>query len=358
MSEATNKKNPEPLISVCVTTYKRPDELRECLNHIQNQTLGADKIEVVISDDGSTPATAAMVEEAKRTLDMSITYYWQENQGNVGTTQNRAIERATANLILLMPDDVFLEPDAIAQHVEAHQNRPQQEVAFLGQVVQSPALNQSAFLRIWNPYQFSSLQKDVELPYYMFWACQVSCKRSFMLEHGMFRENLGKASYAANEDAETGFRLYKNGGLRLFYLSAAKGFHYHISTIEDEVKRSIGRGINFHELRKVVPQPEIPVRYHVLTRYTFKDHMTALFGARRRFLMASDSNPLKLLVQHLVRAVAFNYLTVHFFWLPLLKAAESKPAIEKMLNYQAYRGVFYYHYLTGVRRGYRELSSD
>ena len=187
----------QPLISICIATYRRADELRESLSRIDKQTVDSEKIEVVISDDGSPDNTAEVVAQAQDKYDLQIIYYRQENQGNVGTTQNRGIERATAPLIMLMPDDIFLEPDAVAHHLEAHRQRPEQQVAFLGKVMQSPELSQSAFLRKWDPYQFASLEKDIELPYYMFWACHVSCKREFMLENGMFSENLGRGSYAS-----------------------------------------------------------------------------------------------------------------------------------------------------------------
>ena len=353
--EAIDKAGAGPLISICIATYKRADELRESLARISRQTLGAEKIEVVISDDGSPDNTPEVVAQAQADYKMSIIYYRQANRGNVGYTQNRGIERATAPLLLLIPDDVWLEPDAVAHHVEAHQKQPEPEVAFLGQVLQAPELNQTAYLRNWDPFQFRSLKKNIELPYYMFWACHVSCKREFMLHHGMFRETLGRASHAANEDMETGYRLFKNGGLRIFYLSEARAYHYHVTTMEEELKRTYGRGINFHELREHVPHPEIAVRYHILTSYTLNDHIDALFGPRSRYLMDSERNVVKLLFQHLVRAIAFNGLTVDYFWMPVLKAAEHIPAIERLLNYQVYRGVNFYYYLKGVRRGYKDI---
>ena len=32
----------------------------------------------------------------------------------------------------------------------------------------------------------------MELPYYMFWACNISFRREFMLAHGMFRDEMGR----------------------------------------------------------------------------------------------------------------------------------------------------------------------
>jgi hypothetical protein len=70
------------------------------------------------------------------------------------------------------------------------------------------------------------------------------------------------------------------------------------------------QGMNFGEFRQFVPEPEIPVAYHVLTWDTVADHLRTLFGPRRQFLEASDRNPALLLACHFARALVFNDLTV------------------------------------------------
>jgi glycosyltransferase involved in cell wall biosynthesis len=339
-----------PLISVVIATYNRAETLKITLSKIAAQTIGAENIEVVISDDGSPDNTPEIVREVQAKSPMSIIYDRHENHG-VGYTQNRGIELASGKLMLLIADDIWLEPDALEQHIAGHRQRPQEEVALLGRVYQSPILNQSAFLRTWDPFQFRALKDGTELPYYMFWACHISCKTEFMRKHGMFKEDLARATYAAHEDAEVGYRLYTSGNLRIFHLAAAKAYHYHITTLESELKRSYGRGINYHVLKTVVPEPEITVRYHALTLRTVKEHVRAVFGERARFLMASERNPFKLLIQHAARAVLFNFLTVKGFWLKVFALAERHRWVERLLNYHCYRGVIYYYFLEGVREG-------
>ena len=49
--------DPEPLVSVVVSTYNRPARLAALLAGLRAQTVGADRFEVVVVDNGSAPAT-------------------------------------------------------------------------------------------------------------------------------------------------------------------------------------------------------------------------------------------------------------------------------------------------------------
>lgn len=340
----------KPLISVVIATYNRADTLRETLAKLAAQTVGISNFEVVISDDGSPDNTADVVTEARNTRPMTLVYERHENHG-VGYSQNRGIELATAPLILMIADDIWLEPDALEQHVKGHREKPQQEVALLGRVMQSKKMDGSAFLRTWDPFQFQSIKDGTELPYYMFWACHISCKTEFMRKHGMFNENLAKATYAAHEDAEVGYRMFNSGGLRIFHLASAMAHHHHFTTLETELKRALGRGINYHTLHEAVPEPEIAVRYHALTYRSLGEHFRAVFGERSRFLTDAERNPLKLFAHHLLRMILFNRVTVSGLWLPVFELAERHAWLERLLSYEFYRGVIYYHFLMGVRKG-------
>jgi glycosyltransferase involved in cell wall biosynthesis len=333
-----------PLISVVLATYNRAETLKTTLDHLARQTLPPGAFEVLVIDDGSPDNTAEVVAQCTPNLPFKLTYLRHENQGP-GYTQNRGIRAATAPLICLMADDIWLAPGALAAHVERHKAHPEPEVAVLGQVMQSPELKQSVFLQKWDPFKFRDLRGMSELPYYYFWACNISCKRAFMLDHGMFRDEKGRAGAAAHEDVELGYRL-SHHGLRIIYSEAACGHHYHIEDLAGANRRAYQRGLNWETFRKQVDDPEISIRYHVLNRHSVRDYVYAF--KRNNKQLGPDRNPLLLLSRIALRMALFNTLTVRYAWLPMAYAAEHSPMFAKLMHRQLYRGIISYHFFKGA----------
>lgn len=337
----------QPKISVVMATYNRAETIRETLRCLDAQTLAPGEYEVLVIDDGSPDHTLQVLDEAKGWVRFPLTVMTHANAGP-GYTQNRGIREARAPVVLLIADDIFLAPGALAAHLAVHQTHPEPQAASLGVVRQSPQLTQSVFLRTWDPFRFSSFDGLQELPYYLFWACNVSFKRDFMLAHGMFRDQRGRAGAAAHEDAELGYRLHLHG-LQLYLAQEGTGYHYHIENLPGAMKRAYQRGLNFGEFHAHVPTPEIVVRYHVLNRRTLADHFRAVFGPRRRYLIGADRNPLLLAARYLMRTATFNRLTLPLLWVPLLEAAEHRAWAARLVHRNLYRGVISWHFFKGVR---------
>ena len=341
----------EIAISVVMPSYNRADTIRETLRHLAEQTLDPADYEVIVVVDGSTDDTRAVLDEWIARAPYRLRCLYQDNHGP-GYAQNRGLEIASAPIVLVMADDIFMAPQALEAHLAMHRAHPEQEVAVLGRVEQSPTLDQSVFLRKWDQMRFSRFAGVEELPYYRFWACNVSVKRDFVLRHGAFRDQRGRAGYNAHEDPELGYRLSK-AGLRLLYCADALGYHHHVMTLEQACQKSYRLGLNFGEFRQLVPEPEIVVAYHVLNRRTLRDHWRALTGPRGRYLPAADRSPVRLLARHLARLLVFNTPAVRAFWEPLLRAAENRPLIARFMNRQIYRLVLFNYFLCGCREGDR-----
>jgi len=58
---------------------------------------------------------------------------------------------------------------------------------------------------------------------------------------------------------------------------------------------------------------------------------------------------------HLVRVLLFNGAVVRGMWEPLIRAAEQKRGVARLMNSQLYRGVMFYHFLCGCHDGYRRF---
>ena len=343
-----------PSLSVVLATFNRAETLRITLAHLVDQTLDPARFEVIVVDDGSSDDTAVVVETSRSRAGFDLTYLGHANCGP-GYTQNRGIRAARGSVVLLMADDIWMSRGALAAHLAAHEHRGDPAAAFLGRVRQSPALQGSVFLRTWDPFRFGDFDGQSELPYYKFWACNISVNRDFLLRHGLFREPRGIAGAAAHEDPELGYRL-SLAGLRIFYCSEALGYHHHVVTLDQACRRAFMQGRNFIPFRAQVGQSEIAVAYHWLHRTTVMDHLRTRFGERRRHLLPADRTLSRLLARYVLRDLAFNALTIRALWRPLAAGAERSVAIARLMRPSFYRGMIAYSFFAGARRQQRQRS--
>lgn len=336
-------------LSVIMATFNRAETVPVTLRHLAEQELDPASYELIIINDGSSDDTEAVIHELIPQLPFRVTYLHHSNHGP-GYSQNRGLEVAAAPIVLLMADDIFMSPQSLKMHLEMHEAHPEPEVAVFGLVRQSPTLDGSVFLRTWDPFGFSALAGMRELPYYRFGACNISAKREFVMRYGPFREQRGRGGPLAHEDAELGYQLAR-GGLRILYCPEALGWHHHITTLEGACRKAYQQGLNFGDFRDRVGQPEIAVAYHVFDVSTLRDHLQVWFGPRRSYVSPPDRNPVLLLGRYLLRGLAFNSLTVPYFWKPLLERGEHNPAIARIVRPSFYRGLTAFHFRRGFREG-------
>ena len=103
------------LISVIVSTYNREDALEAVLRSLAAQS-DAD-FEVVVADDGSGPATAALVESWKGKLGRHLDHVWQEDRGfRAAEIRNRAILASRGDYCIFLDGDCIARPDFVAMH--------------------------------------------------------------------------------------------------------------------------------------------------------------------------------------------------------------------------------------------------
>lgn len=338
-------------LSVILPTFKRPEVLARTLQHLGDQDVNACQLEVIVCEDGCTDATRTVVDRARTQFAFPITLLQHEGHCGPGLTQNEGIRAARAEINLLLADDIWLSRGALKAHLAAHEKHPEPHVTILGKVLQSPELMGSVFLRHWDPFHFSRLRGVHELPYYYFWGCNISFKRSFLIQHGLFREHLGRAADgrggggAAHEDVELGYRL-RDHGLRIVYDEEAWGYHYHVYTLEQAVERYYERGLNFGEFRRFVPDPEILVQNHVLTLSTLREYASVF--RRLNFLKGAERSLPWQIARRIAFMLVFNKVTVSMLWSPLLAKAEDHPFIPRLITSELYRAYLYYHFMRGI----------
>jgi glycosyltransferase involved in cell wall biosynthesis len=104
-----------PTISLIVATYNWPDALNVCLLSIKNQTLLP--AEVIIADDGSTPATKLLIDKLRVDFPVPLIHIWHQDLGfRKSLILNKAIKRASSSYIVQIDGDVILDRHFIADH--------------------------------------------------------------------------------------------------------------------------------------------------------------------------------------------------------------------------------------------------
>jgi len=103
------------LISVIVATYNREDALEAVLRSLARQS--DQDFEVVVADDGSTAATAAVIDRWRAKIGHRLEHVWQEDRGfRLAEIRNRAIVAARGRYCIFLDGDCIVRPDFIAAH--------------------------------------------------------------------------------------------------------------------------------------------------------------------------------------------------------------------------------------------------
>ena len=103
------------LISIIVTTHDREDALDAVLRSLARQT---DRdFEVIVADDGSGPATAALIVQWKEKFGRRLEHAWHEHRGfRAGEIRNRALLQSRGVYCIFLDGDCIARPDFIASH--------------------------------------------------------------------------------------------------------------------------------------------------------------------------------------------------------------------------------------------------
>jgi glycosyltransferase involved in cell wall biosynthesis len=103
------------LMSIIVTTYNREDALEAVLRSLARQTER--DFEVVVADDGSTAATAAVIDAWKGKVGRRLDRVWHEDRGfRAAEIRNRAILASRGAYCIFLDGDCIVRPDFVGTH--------------------------------------------------------------------------------------------------------------------------------------------------------------------------------------------------------------------------------------------------
>ena len=228
-----------PDISVIVPTRNRAKMLIKTLLAYGEQELSPDKFEVIVVDDGSTDSTAREVSSIAKNRP-NVRYLHQE-EGGPAKARNLGIANARGELLLITGDDCVPSPPLLKEHKRSHEGK--RSVAVLGHVDWHPDIIITPFMEyVGRTYQFTYRyirQQRRSVHFGFFYTSNISLPKS-LLEDGFFFDE--EFPYAAWEDVELGYRLWKRG-VRIVYNPRAVTFHCHEVDLKDYIRRQIRSGM-------------------------------------------------------------------------------------------------------------------
>lgn len=111
----------QPLVSVVVPTYKRPDLLARCLEALARQCYALDDYEVLVCDDAASSATERQVGELRQAWGNRPALRYLPVTGTRGPAgaRNLGWRSAKAEIIAFTDDDTIPEPEWLGNGVRA-----------------------------------------------------------------------------------------------------------------------------------------------------------------------------------------------------------------------------------------------
>ncbi len=241
--ERPEQRTAERKISVVIATYNRLPSLRTTLRDLAQQTLAAERFEVIVIDDGSADAVAPHLD--LQALPYALQVERQANAGQAAARQ-RGVERARGDIIVIVDDDMRLPPEFLAAHLRAHEQGAR---VGLGHIA---APDDDGHLKVFERFHIRQLERFVgamragQSPRGVHLCTgNVSFRREDFLDVGGFDTQLLRS-----EDRELGIRLEKHGA-ELVFVDDARSLHH---TDHEDPRRWLQRaylyGVYDHKIAK------------------------------------------------------------------------------------------------------------
>lgn len=98
----------KPLVSFCMSTYKRPEILQKQLRNTLHQTYS--NFEVIVSDNDTQASAKAVIESIN---DPRIFYYCNDENLGMVKSFNKSLERSKGEFIVMLADDDPVYPEML-----------------------------------------------------------------------------------------------------------------------------------------------------------------------------------------------------------------------------------------------------
>ncbi|HET9073796.1 MAG TPA: glycosyltransferase [Solirubrobacteraceae bacterium] len=210
---------PAPEVSVVVSSYERPESLARLLEALAGQSLGADRFEVIVVDNGSGPATAAALDRIAARSPLRLNRIRHERTLGPAGGRNSGWRAARAPLIAFTDDDCRPLPGWLAGLLRAHAAgpRPGELTIVQGRTDPDPAdlarLRRTLWARV----------VSVQAADGRYETCNILYPRTLLQRLGGFDDSLlprGLRAAPVGEDTDLGWRARALGARAVFAADA------------------------------------------------------------------------------------------------------------------------------------------
>ena len=127
-----------PFISIVIPTSNRAVMLADTLESFAAQSIPTNRYEVVVVDDGSKDATPEVCRDFGSR--MQLRYLHIENSG-ISAAKNTGILASRGRILLFCDDDDIADSHLLEEHLKAHKQHPEENIAVLGYTTWAPTLS-------------------------------------------------------------------------------------------------------------------------------------------------------------------------------------------------------------------------
>lgn len=299
-------------LSVVIPTRNKASFLKLTLNSLFHQSLDRSIFEVVIVDDGSTDATAAVIDQYQQE-DWHLLALREEPSGR-SIARNKGILASSGQILVFLDDDSICHEHFLLQHLSEHsindsshavvggrreatilhpsegsRRVPHSEAGNIGQSDESPAYrdrctqqehivsslasySHEAFNAAIADLQATSdplpaertrhlariARRDFTCPWALFMNANASASRDAIIEVGLFDEGF---KGWGEEDREMGYRLFKHG---CQFGATRDAVVFHQPHLRDIRTDNQSWWINYSYFGRKHPYPEIFLRWRLV----------------------------------------------------------------------------------------------
>ncbi|MFC1845277.1 glycosyltransferase [Thermodesulfobacteriota bacterium] len=214
-----------PFVSVIIPVYNDAEYLRKCLNSLQRQTYPADRVEIIVVDNGSDEKLSQdLIDEFERTI------FLEEPTPGSYAARNKAISQARGEVFAFIDSDIVAAPDWLISGIHVLNSHP--DIGAVGGRVDfsfRDGQNPSA-VELYDSLT-SFKQKDYVEKDHFSGAGNLFTTPDVFEKVGLFNKNLKSGG-----DREWGNRVY-NAGYLIAYAEDAVVYHPARNSMEEMLRK-------------------------------------------------------------------------------------------------------------------------
>lgn len=215
-----------PTISVIIPTRNRAPLLRQTLQHLLRVAYPADRLEVIVVDDGSEDDTQRLLRAVESPFAFRSV---RIPHGGPGAARNAGIKVANGDLVLFLDDDIVVPRDLLRIHAQAHAES--EDLVAFGPVLFHNDGNEQPLTR-WLADDHSQTVSENSAGRWPAWKLAPEANSSVARKHLISVGGFDESFYRMLENRELGIRLLK-AGLRFRYVPGAVVTHHVKESVDD-----------------------------------------------------------------------------------------------------------------------------